>query len=217
MYKDWEHGTKIGLPLNPSHKNRWHDHLRAPLNVAIAAAACHDGGMKAASTSGRLAPRPFAIAVLVLYLVSFGSQILLSPPVTRWAGVWAFAVIQAVLIWTWIVLHANRLRDAGRPTGLAIGIACVYALEVLLLLLLVWTILSAGFNRPDEPATQASILHLFVILYLLAMLTGDPHLGELQVWMVGLAALMVLPVLVAICFSFWTGTRPRMPWPAPSS
>ena len=64
-----------------------------------------------------------------VYLVSFASQLLLSPPVTRWAGVWAFALVQAVLIWLWIVLHGNRLRDAGRPTGLAIGVACVYALE----------------------------------------------------------------------------------------
>jgi hypothetical protein len=154
--------------------------------------------------------------VVVLYVVSFASQVLLSPPVTRWAGVWAFAVAQAVLIWLWIVLHASRLRDAGRPTGLALGIACVYALEVLLLILLVWTILSAGFNQPDEPAVRASILHLFVILYLLATLTGDPNLGELQVWMVGLVALIVLPVLVAICFSFWAGTRPRVPVPSDS-
>jgi hypothetical protein len=165
--------------------------------------------MRAVSTSGRLAPLPFAAAVLGVYLVSFGSQALLSPPVTRWTGVWAFAVVQAVLIWVWIVLHASRLRDAGRPTGLALGVACVYALEVLLLLLLLWLILSAGFNRPDESAADASILHLFVIIYLLATLTGDPNLGQLQVWMVGLVALIVLPVLVAICFSFWAGTRPR--------
>jgi uncharacterized membrane protein YhaH (DUF805 family) len=172
--------------------------------------------MRAVSTSGRLAPLPFAIAVVVVYLISFGSQVLLSPSVTRSAGVWAFAVMQAVLIWIWIVLHANRLRDAGRPTGLAVGIACVYALEVLLLLLLVWLILSAGFNRPDESAAEASILHLFVIIYLLATLSGDPSLGQPQIWMVGLAALIVLPVLVAICFSFWAGTRPRVLAPAPA-
>jgi uncharacterized membrane protein YhaH (DUF805 family) len=165
--------------------------------------------MRAGSTSGRLAPLPFAVAVLTFYIVSFGSQILLSPSVTQWAGVWAFALMQAVLIWIWIVLHANRLRDAGRPTGLAVGVACVYALEVVLLVFLVWLILSAGFNRPDEAAANASILHLFVIIYLLAALTGDPSLGQPQLWMVGLVALMVLPVLVAICFSFWAGTRPR--------
>ena len=172
----------------------------------------HDGGMASmVFSSARLAPLPFAVAVLVVYLISFGSQVLLSPPVTRSAGVWAFLLVQAALIWVWVVLHINRLRDAGRPTGLAIGVACVYALEIVLLVLLVWLILSAGMNRPDEGASDASILHLFVILYLLAMLTGDPNLGGLQVWIVGFVALMVLPVLIALGFSIWAGTRPRAP------
>jgi hypothetical protein len=172
-------------------------------------------GMTSMLSSGRMAPLPFAVAVIAVYLVSFASQLLLAPPVTRWAGVWAFALVQAALIWLWIVLHGNRLRDAGRPTGLAIGVACVYALEVLLLLLLVWLILSAGFNRPDEPAADASILHLFVIMYLLATLTGDPGLGELQAWMIGFVVLLVLPLLIALCFSFWAGTRPRVPFQPP--
>jgi hypothetical protein len=171
--------------------------------------------MRSFSDSGRLAPLPFAVAAPVVYLISFSSQVLLAPPVTQWAGVWAFALVQAMLIWIWIVLHGSRLRDAGRPTGLALGIACLYALEVVLLVLMVWLILSAGFNRPDEPAGSASILHLFVILYLFALLTGDPNLGELQLWMIGFAVLMMLPVLIAFWFSVWVGTRPRVPLPAP--
>jgi hypothetical protein len=167
------------------------------------------------SLSSRLAPRPFAVAVLVVYLISFGSQVLLSPPVTRWAGVWAFALVQVVLIWIWIVLHANRLRDAGKPTGLAVGVACVYALEVVLLVLLVWLILSAGMNQPDEPASAGSILQLFVILYLFALMTGDPNLGALQVWMVGFVVLMLLPIAIALGFSVWAGTRPSVASPSP--
>jgi hypothetical protein len=169
------------------------------------------------SSSGRLAPLPFAAAVLVVYLVSFGSQVLLSPPVTRWAGVWAFLLVQAALIWAWIVLHGNRLRDAGRPIGLAVGIACVYALEVVLLVLLVWLLLSAGLNRPDEPAGSASILNLLVIVTLLTMLGGDPNLGELQVWVMALVVLMLLPVALALGFSIWAGTQPSVQAPAPRS
>jgi hypothetical protein len=165
--------------------------------------------MKAFSNVGRLAPLPFALAVLAVYIVSFVSQVLLAPPVTKWAGVWAFALVQAALIWIWIVLHGRRLRDAGRPAGLAIGIACVYALEVVLLVLVVWLMLSAGFNRPDESASSASILHLFVLVYLSALLTGDPGLGELRLWMIGFVVLMLLPVLIAFWFSVWVGTRPR--------
>jgi len=172
--------------------------------------------MTALSTSGRLAPLPFALAMLVVYLVSFGSQVLLSPPVTRWAGVWAFTLVQAALIGLWIMLHANRLRDAGRPVGLAIGVACVYALEVVLLVLMVWLLLSAGLNKPDEAAGEASILQLFVILYLLALLTGDSTLGGLQVWIMGFVVLMFLPVVIALGFSVWAGTRPSVQ-PSPST
>ena len=82
-------------------------------------------------------------------------------------------------------------------------------------MLLVWLILSAGFNRPDEPAADASILHLFVIMYLLATLTGDPGLGELQAWMIGFVVLLVLPLLIALGFSFWAGTRPSVPFQPP--
>jgi hypothetical protein len=168
--------------------------------------------MRPLSTSGRLAPLPFALAVLVVYLVSFGSQVLLSPPVTRSTGVWAFALVQAVLIWIWFVLHRNRLRDAGSPPGLAFGIACVYALEVALLVLLVWLILSAGFNRPDESARDASILQLFVIVALFAMFTGDPNFGgEAQLWMIGFVVVMLLPIVIALGFSIWAGTRPSAP------
>ena len=179
--------------------------------MAIAAASWHDDAMRDFVTSGRLTPLPFAVAVAVVYLGSFASQMLLSPPVTRSAGVWAFGLVQAVLIWVWIALHGNRLRDAGRPIGLAVGVACVYALEVVLLVLLVWLLLSAGFNRPDEPASSASILQLFVIVYLFALLTGDPNLGPMQVWMMGFVVIMVLPIAIALGFSIWAGTRPSVP------
>ena len=168
------------------------------------------------SSSVRLAPLPFALAVIIVYLISFGSQVLLSPPVTRWVGVWAFVLVQAILIWIWIALHANRLRDACRPTGLAFGVAGVYALEVVLLVLLVWLILSAGLNRPDESASSASILHLFVIIALLATLAADPSLGALPIWVTGFVVLMALPLLIALCFSIWAGTRPSAPVPAAS-
>jgi hypothetical protein len=171
----------------------------------------------ALSTSGRLAPLPFVIAAVAVYALSFFSQLLLSPPVTRWAGVWAFALVQAALIWVWIAVHARRLRDAGRPTGIAFGVACVYALEIVLLVLMVWLILSAGFNRPEEGASDASILQLFVILYLLALITGDPNLGALYFWVMGLVVLMVLPVAIALVFSVWAGLRPSAPPEAAAS
>ena len=65
------------------------------------------------SWSGRLAPRPFAIAIIAVYLVSFFSQVLLGAPVTGRSGLWPFTLLQAALVWAWLVLHVKRLRDAG--------------------------------------------------------------------------------------------------------
>ena len=69
----------------------------------------------------------------------------------------------------------------------------IYALEVVLLALLIWV--------ADRPGRQqhfaddgAGIFHLFVILYLLGSISGDSNLGGLQIWLMGFAAVMLLPV-----------------------
>src|SRR5436305_8397842 len=155
------------------------------------------------SKNGRLARGPFTLAAIAVYLASFVSQVLLSPPVTARAGVALFVVVQISLIWGWIVLHTQRLRDAGRPTGIVIGIAMIYALEVILLVLLIWLILASA-GPTGGASSDASIFHLFVILYLLGMMTGDPTLRALPIWLMGFAAMMLLPVAIAVVFSLWT-------------
>jgi hypothetical protein len=157
--------------------------------------------------SGRLAPGPFVMAVAVVYLLSFVSQTLLSPPVTASLSVVPFALVQAALIAAWIVLHRRRLLDAGRPTGIVIGIALVYALEVVLLIILVWLMLGTS----DGVGPEAPILNLFVVLYFLSLLSGDPSLGALQVWILGFVVVMLLPIAIALGFSLWAGTRPSAP------
>jgi len=163
------------------------------------------------STSGRLAPLPFVVAAIVVYLASFGSQVLLSAPVTARMSVAPFVLVQAALIWLWLVLHARRLHDAGRPAGLAVGIAIVYALEVVLLVIVVWLMLESGMAAGGGAGRESSILHLFVILYLMALLSGDPGLGALQIWIIGFVALMLLPVVIALGFSLWAATRTSAP------
>jgi len=160
--------------------------------------------------AGRLAPGSFALFIVAVYLVSFASQMLLSAPVTARAGVLPFALVQAALVWLWIDLHRRRLRDAGRPAATAIGVAMIYALEVVLLTLIVWMMASASGAAHDD----ASIFHLFVLLSLLGAMAGDPHLGDLKMWLAAFAVLMLLPVLIALGFSLWTATRPTAP-PAP--
>ena len=100
--------------------------------------SCDDAVMNPSSLlsrDGRLAPRTFALVVIAVYLASFASQMLLSAPVTAQVSVVPFVLVQVALIWLWIVLHTRRLRDAGRPTGIVIGIAMIYVLEVVLLVL----------------------------------------------------------------------------------
>jgi hypothetical protein len=144
----------------------------------------------------------------VVYLLSFASQVLLSGPVTGRFGVLPFVVTQGVLIWLWIVLHLRRLRDAGHPTGAVFGVASVYALSIVLLVILVWLVLSSTAGTGDGTGPHAGILQLFVVLYLLGSMSGDSGLGALQIWIVGLSVLMLLPVAIALGFSFWTATRP---------
>ena len=158
----------------------------------------------------RLAPLPFLFGVLAVYALSFGSQVLLSPPVTARLSVMPFVLAQAVLIGLWLWLHALRLRDAGRSSGLAVGIAAVYVLEVVLFTILIWLILSSAGATNVGAGREATILHLFVVLYFLSLMTGDPNLGALQVWMTGFLVLMAVPVVIAVVFSLWTATRPRI-------
>jgi uncharacterized membrane protein YhaH (DUF805 family) len=137
---------------------------------------------------------------------------LLSAPVTARMSVLPFVLVQIALIWLWIVLHRRRLRDAGRPTGIVIGIAAIYALEVVLLTLLIW-IVSSPSGASNFADDGAGVFHLFAIVYLLGVMTGDPSLGSLQIWLMGFAVVMFLPILIAIGFSLWAATRPSLPAP----
>jgi uncharacterized membrane protein YhaH (DUF805 family) len=162
--------------------------------------------------TSRLARGRFTFAVIVVYALSFVSQMLLSAPVTARTSVAPFALVQIVLIAAWVVLHRRRLRDAGRPAGIAIGIAIIYALEMVLLTLLIW-IVSAPSGSSTFADDGAGVFHLFAFVYLLGALSGDANLGVLQVWLIGFAVVMFLPILIAICFSVWTATRPSQPSP----
>jgi uncharacterized membrane protein YhaH (DUF805 family) len=165
---------------------------------------------------GRLARGPFVWAAIAVYLLSFASQMLLSAPVTGRLSVVPFVLVQIVLIWIWIVVHRRRLNDARRSTGIVIGIALVYVLEVVLLTLLIWILTSASgkSGAGDFAGDTAGVFHLFAILYLLASLSGDASLGVLQIWLIGFAVVMFVPVLIAICFSIWAATRPSLAPPA---
>jgi uncharacterized membrane protein YhaH (DUF805 family) len=155
-------------------------------------------------TGARLGRGPFVVAAMAVYGASFLSQGLLTAPVTKLFSVVPFLIVQVVLIWLWIVLHRRRLRDAGRPSGMAIGIALLYALEVILLALLIWMLTAPA----DQTGDSAGIFHLYLILYLIGSLGGESNLAGLQYWLIGLVALLLMPAAISVIFSLWTATRP---------
>jgi uncharacterized membrane protein YhaH (DUF805 family) len=160
------------------------------------------------SSSKRLSRGPFALAVIVVYALSFASQGLLSPSVTGRMSVAPFALAQAVLIVLWVVLHQRRLRDAGRTTGTTIGIAMVYALQAVLLTLVTF------FLGTSDESSNAPILNLFMLVFLLTFFSGN-SMTDMQLFLAGLVVLLLLPAVIAVIFSIWAATRPSKAPAAP--
>jgi hypothetical protein len=113
---------------------------------------------------------------------------------------------QALLIWLWIVLHLRRLRDAGRPAGLVVGIATAYAIEIVFLVAIAWMILSAN----SAGGEKVTVLHVVLFFYLLGLMSGDPHFGALTIWLYGIVVLLLLPIVAALGLSLWAATRPSV-------
>jgi uncharacterized membrane protein YhaH (DUF805 family) len=162
------------------------------------------------SSTGRLTPSAFAIAVSIVYVVSFLSQMLLSASVTGQAGLWVFAFLQFALVWSWVVLHVKRLRDAGRSAGMAFGIACLYGLTVVLVLLVV-AMVSSTEASSETMRTGQGLIQLFIVIYLFAMLVQSQELGSLAFWLMGFVVILLLPVLIGFAYSVWAATRPGQP------
>lgn len=160
------------------------------------------------SASGRLAPKPFALGAIAVYLASFLSQFLLAAPVTARASVVPFLVVQVVLALMWYSLHVRRLRDAGRPTSSAVALTILYALAIVLLLLVMLAIDAPGQPTGAEQTPYANVFQVFLIIFLIGMILGDPNLGMFGYVVLGVIALVMLPIVIAVVFTIWAGTRP---------
>src|SRR5208283_3016483 len=160
------------------------------------------------SPSGRLPPLAFALAVVVVYLAGAASHLFTMPEVIARGGLWPFVAAQALLIWIWFALHAKRLRDAGRPTGLAAGVSLLYALSVVLLI-----IITASFYNtlagevPD--ANTAGALGLILLVSIVAILLGSPHYDPSWLMVAILLLIAFVPIILAVVVSLWAATRPR--------
>jgi uncharacterized membrane protein YhaH (DUF805 family) len=160
------------------------------------------------SVSGRISPRPFALGVALVYMLSFLSQVLMSPAVTARWGVWLFMLIQAPVIWAWFALHAKRLRDAAQPVGLVVAIAVLYVLALVLLMLLLEPILGPAMVPAGSDAPPGSFADLWIIVLLFAALAGQPDTGFFYALALVMLAMILIPIAIAFGFSLWAGTRP---------
>jgi uncharacterized membrane protein YhaH (DUF805 family) len=162
------------------------------------------------SPLGSLSPRAFTPAVMLVYAAGLLSYLLLMASVTAIAGALAFLLAQAIVTWTWCMLHAKRLRDCDRPTGLALAIAALYALAVILFLLVIMLIASGDTAQSADAMTHTNI-DLFAVLGSISMILRHPDFGATGYLILAFLALSFLPVAIALCFSLWVGTRASAP------
>ena len=160
------------------------------------------------SSVGRLRRKQFWLSLLVVYVTSLASQLLLTGTVTARSGLWPFVLVQALLLWSWTVVHIKRLRDAGHPTTGAIAVAILYGLSIGLALLLV-----AVFTTP-APTGEGPPAHAmagFILLVGLLVLLFNQNLGPFSLIFQALALLACIPFVISLTFSLYTGLRRSVP------
>jgi uncharacterized membrane protein YhaH (DUF805 family) len=148
---------------------------------------------------GRIAPAPFALAIILVYALGLAAQMLTAPGVTARAGLWPFVLAQVLWLWVWFALHAKRLRDAGRGIGPAQGVAAIYALAMVLLVFVAAFFLDGGENSVSSTTMPGARI---VVLHLLGLFQAPPDPLTL------LALIACLSVAIAPIFSIWAATLP---------
>ncbi len=161
------------------------------------------------SSSGRLRPQPFIYGAVGVYLFGAASHSLTMPDVLTRAGLWPFLVAQVLLIWIWFVLHAKRLRDAGRGSGLAMAVGLLYVLSLVLLLIVADSFFNSASGLMGN-AGATSALELILLLYVIVTLIGSPHYDLAWLMVMLLMLIGFAPIVVAVVFSLWTARRPSV-------
>jgi uncharacterized membrane protein YhaH (DUF805 family) len=162
------------------------------------------------SPFGRLTSRPFVIAVIVVYVISFGAQALLSAPGPKQFGIVAFGLAQAVLSWSWFALHAKRLRDADDNALFALAFAILYALAMLLLILFIEVVVGSAGKSARNDFGAGDVIALIAVIAVIANFAGEASLGAFYYFMVAFLALILIPILLALAVSIWAALRPTM-------
>ena len=165
------------------------------------------------SPSGRLDQRTFAYAVIAVYAVGLASQFLLSSGVMGPAGIWTYPLAQIVLTWVWFVLHAKRMRDAGRGIGGVLTIAILYVLPVVLLLVVLMAVTAGSSNDQSNLGAWSGFGVLFAVFFIYALVVDPSKLSLAIVILIILMLFAYVPLLLALIWSIRAGTRPTAPTP----
>ncbi len=165
------------------------------------------------SPAGRLPQPPFIIVAVLLYVAAVASQALTVRDVIKSAGLWPFLAAQLVLVWIWYALHAKRLRDAGKPAGLAVATSVLYLLSVALLVILAGAFYGTSALQGTDP-NAASALELILFVSTIAVLSGQPR--DSLAWLMVAILLLIayLPIVLAVVTTAWAATRPTTERPA---
>jgi hypothetical protein len=148
---------------------------------------------------GTIAPSPFVAMIAAVYLLGFAGQWFTVPLVLVLFGLWPFMLLQVVMIAVWYVLHARRLRDAGRNIAPARGVAAIHILAIVLLVLV------GAFYMDWTPNDGRMPDSLLLVQQLITFSRGT---GDLLT-MLGLVACVAL--LVPPVFSIWAAMQRRRP------
>jgi uncharacterized membrane protein YhaH (DUF805 family) len=162
------------------------------------------------SPSGRLSPQSFLVAIVLVYLVAVASQALTLRDVIKAAGLWPFLAAQLVLIWIWYALHAKRLRDAGKPVGIAVAVSVLYVLSVALLVIVAGAFYGSLAGESAVDPNAAGALNLILFVSVVAMLSGAAR--DSLAWLIVAVLLLIAyaPIVLALATTVWAATRPRM-------
>lgn len=161
---------------------------------------------------GRLAPKPFWLGVVLVWIGGIASQFLLGGEIALRLGLWPFIVAQALLVWIWLLLHVRRLRDAGEGPAAVIGVTLIYVLSIGLLLLLVIFLTHPDAIIPSTGASRASdaaIGTLLVVFLFNILFTTD--FGVFSTILKLLILIAFAPAIMSLLFSIRTGLRRRAP------
>lgn len=170
------------------------------------------------TTEGRLARKPFWVALIAIYLAGLAAQLLLGGEVRARAGLTPFAVAQVMLLWAWLSIHIKRLRDAGQGPAGAIGVAVIYALALGLLLMLIAFLTNPNASHLDDARSGGDFAFGLMLLIVIVGLLFSSDFGTFMTILKLLIFIACLPALVSVVFSAVTGARNSVappPVPAP--